>query len=546
MNRIQQLCYLSLFFFMITGAAFSQEEMINSNTLIINVKTAGAVGDGKSLDTQAIQRAIDQCSVNGGGIVYFPPGDYLIGTLVLKSHVTLYLEATAKILGSTNLTDYQPYKLDLGWEEKISEDERGKKHDFSSLHLIYAANAENISIIGKGTIDGQGRSFWDDNWRPLDRPGQMVQFEGCRNILIKGITIQNSPFWALHILGCDRVNIEGVEINNPRQGPNTDGIDINSSSNVFISNCHVQAGDDCICLKSRLDDKPNENITVTNCVLSSDDSAIKLGTRSQGATRHCLFTNCVIRNSDNGIALFMKDGGSYEDIHFSNISIETGNDSQTERTYPIFIDLEKRTEASKVGTIRNVVFSNISINTRGRCLIGGLPNQPIEDLTFENIRMRVLSPYELPAKSKPRGIREIAAAAPGTDFSTLASHFIFANVNGLTIRGLQIIVAGDATDLERHAIWGFNLSEVVVDGFQGQQKLSNGKSATLLFCESQNVFMSNCKALPGMETFLRLEGERNQHISVIGNDLSQAKKAFDFAKETNKKVVYQIGNRMPK
>ncbi len=544
MRRIQQLFYMNLILFFMTGVVLGQEEIINSVSRILNVKTFGAVGDGNSYDTRAIQQAIDQCSLKGGGIVYFPQGDYLVGTLVLKSHVTLFLESQAKILGSTKLKDYHPHKLDLGWEDKIPQEARGKKHDFSSLHLIYAANAEDISIVGKGTIDGQGRSFWDEEWRPLDRPSQMIQFEACRNILIKRITLQNSPFWALHILGCDRVNIESVEVNNPRQGPNTDGIDVNSSSNVFISNCYVHTGDDCICLKSRLEDKSNENITVTNCVLSSDDSAIKLGTRSHGETKHCLFTNCVIRNSANGIALFMKDGGSYEDIHFSNITIETGSDKPTRPTYPIFMDLEKRTEASRVGMIRNVVFSNISINTRGRCLIGGLSNKPIEDLTFENIRLRVLSPYELPAKSKPRGVREIAAAAPGADFSSVPSHFIFVHVNGLTIRDLEIKVDKDIVDHERHAIWGFKLKDVIINGFQGRQAVSNGKYATLLVSGCQNVFISNCHALSGIGTFLRLEGNNTRDITVIGNDLSLAKKAFDISAETDINELYHNGNRL--
>lgn len=523
-----------------------REEPASGLTPAYYVRDFGATGDGSAYDTRAIQNAIDECSKRGGGIVYFSKGTYLVGTLILKSHVTMHLESEATILGSPDLEKYRPLKLDMGWEKTISEQAKGKKHDFGSLHLIYAQEAKNIAIVGQGVIDGQGASFWDENWRPLDRPHQMIQFEACENVLVRGVILRNSPFWALHFLGCDQVKVEGVRVVNPRKGPNTDGIDVNSSSNVFISNCYIETGDDSICLKARLENKACENITVSNCVMISDDSAIKLGTRSNGDIRHVVFTNCVIRNTRYGIGLYMKDGGSYEDIHFSNITIESEDiENLTRATYPILVDLEKRTESSKLGTIRNIVFDNISINTAGHCLFGGLPNKPIEDLTLHNIRVRVTSGQGIIVSRKPRGVREIRKAAPETDYASVPANFTFVNVRGLTIRDLQIKTTDSISERERHALWGICLQEVIIDGFKGRQEGANGKLATLNLKDCGNVFIRDCQALKGTGIFLRLEGKDTDKVSLIGNDLSEANKAFDVAKDVRRNVFYQSSNRLP-
>lgn len=495
-------------------------KLVSNSTPLFYVKEYGAKADGKTYDTQAIQKAIDACSGRGGGIVYFSKGNYLVGTLILKSNVTLYLESEATILASPHLKDYKP------------------------PHLIYAEKAKNIAIIGNGVIDGQGASFWDENFRPLERPKEMISLETCRNVSIKAVTIRNTPGWALHLLGCDRVNIDGVSIINPLKGPNTDGIDVVSSSNVFISNCYIKGGDDCICLKARLRDRPCENVTVSDCVLISDDSALKFGTRSRSGIRHCVFTNCVIRNTRYGIALFMKDGGSYEDIHFSNITIETDTvPTRHKHEYPIIVDLEKRTASSKAGRIRNVVFSNISINTRGHCLVGGLPNKPIEDLTFDNVRMRVISCDDVAGLRKPRGVRDLAA--PETDYASVPAHLSFANVRGLTLRNFQVKVERASSKRERHAVWGTHLKDVVIDGFKGRQALANGKLATFHLEDCRNVFIRGSQASAGTGTFLRLEGSKTERVSAIGNDLSAAKEAFAIAEDIKKKAFYQSANRLP-
>ncbi len=349
---------------------------------MVNVKHHGASGSGEKLDTAAIQKAIDACHAQGGGTVYFPNGQYLSGTLVLKSNVTLHLEAGATLLGSANLADYQPHALRPDLEAQILGT---GNQDAGSLHLLYAQKAGNIGVTGRGKIDGNGRAFWDENFQPRARPAQMIEFEACEDVLIKDVTLQNSPFWALHVLSSNRVRIEGVTILNHRQGPNTDGIDINSSANVQITNAFIDTGDDAICFKSHFAEQPVQNVTVSNCILSSDDAAIKFGTRSHGDMKYITIANCVIRNSTYGIAFFMKDGGHYNNISISDVILENAAPSQR-TVYPIFMDIEKRTPASALGKISRISLRNLTVTTGGHCLIAGAREQPIEDVALENIR----------------------------------------------------------------------------------------------------------------------------------------------------------------
>jgi len=509
---------------------------------MVNVKQHGATGSGEKLDTEAIQKAIDACHAHGGGTVYFPNGKYLSGTLVLKSNVTLHLEAGATILGSANLADYQPHALRPDLEAQLL----GKANqDIGSLHLLYAQKASNIGITGKGRIDGNGRAFWDENFQPRARPAQMIEFEACEDVVIKDVTLQNSPFWALHILSGNRVRIEGITILNHRQGPNTDGIDVNSSSNVHITNAFIDTGDDAICFKSHFADEPVQNVTVANCILSSDDAAIKFGTRSHGDMKFITISNCVIRNSTYGIAFFMKDGGHYNNIRISDVILENAPWSENQRTvYPIFMDIEKRTPASALGKISQVSLRNMTITTGGHGLIAGMRAQPIEDVTLENIRMFVPSCDEVAGKSKPRGVRNLAAPPPGTDFASVPSHWTFAHVNGLTINNLQIEVERESAEQQRHAIWAAHVQGMNISEFAGRATGLNRAPATIHLEQARNVFLNACRAEAGTQVFLNLQGRDTENVAVMNSDLAAAKNAFVIDREVRKGTFYQTANRL--
>ncbi|HKB90201.1 MAG TPA: glycoside hydrolase family 28 protein, partial [Opitutaceae bacterium] len=349
---------------------------------VFDIKAFGAVGDRKTLDTAAIQKAIDACGQAGGGKVYFPSGGFLSGTIFLRSNVTLYLSPGATLLGSTQISDYSP------------------------KHLIYATDVDNVAIEGGGTIDGQGDSFLDKDLKPLPRPSPLLEFLDSRRIRIEDVTIRMAPSWTIHPKNCEDVKIRGISLLNNLRGINTDGIDVDSSRNVIISDCHIEAGDDCIVIKTtdrggKAD--PTENITVTNCVMVSAASALKFGTESYGDFRHCVFSNCVIRDSRTGIALLVKDGGVMEDIRFSNIVMTTQPKWGQGLEWPIVVDIEKRTETSRLGGIRDVAFSDITIYTKGRILVEGTPDSRIENISFRNVLVHMSGYEQIKGGHKMRG-----------------------------------------------------------------------------------------------------------------------------------------------
>jgi polygalacturonase len=206
-----------------------------------NIRNYGAAGDGQALDTPAIQAAIDACAQSGGGTVYVPAGNYVTGSLFLKSNITLFLDAGATLLGSQETADYPA--INSRWEGATR-----KAH----APLIGGDDLENIAVVGRGTIDARGEFWWKmHRERALDHPRpRLISFGRCTNVLIEGITLTNSPSWTLHPFNCENVTVNKITIINPADSPNTDGINPESCCNVHISNCHVDVGDDCVTIKS--------------------------------------------------------------------------------------------------------------------------------------------------------------------------------------------------------------------------------------------------------------------------------------------------------
>jgi hypothetical protein len=408
---------------------------------VYNVKTLGAAGNGKTLDTAALQKTIDTANAAGGGVVYFPVGRFLSGTITLKSNVTLYLAPGAVLLGSSRIEDY-PIK-----------------------HLIYAQGVTNVAIEGGGAIDGQGDSFLDKNLKPLPRPSPLIEIWDARGVRIQDVTIRNAPAWTIHPKNCDGVKIRGVSILNNFRGINTDGIDIDSSRNVVISDCHIEAGDDCIVLKTTRrgegEPQPLENVTVTNCVLRSAASALKLGTESHADFRHCVFSNCVIRDSRTGIALLAKDGGTMEDIRFQNIVMTTQPKWGQGVEWPIVIDIEKRTAGSRLSHIRDVALSGITIYGKGRILAEGLPESPIQNLILRDVLFRVEGYEKIAGVKKLRGgSSTVAEGMP--DYGATPAAAIFAMIEGLIVDGLNVVWPSAPNPPDRFVIFGDRLQDAAV------------------------------------------------------------------------------------
>lgn len=293
-----------------------------------NVKDYGAKGDGKTLDTEAFQRAIDY-----GGMVYVPPGVYITGTLYLKSDGGLYLESGSVIKGSHFRNAYNPD--DFCPQNVVSATEF-----VTGAHLITAVEQKNIVIEGHGTIDGQG-DYWmnRDNANEYgdyipnkERPAQMIFICECENVRICGVNIINGPYWHLFFHGCDNVFVRNVSIKGDRPRWTNDGIDIDCCSNVTVSDCIIDTGDDAIALRGNYTplqkEKICENITISNCIIHAErDYGIRIGV-GKGLIRNCTISNMVIEAPNwGGIGIlgrwsdFSLMASSAENILFSNISI---------------------------------------------------------------------------------------------------------------------------------------------------------------------------------------------------------------------------------
>jgi polygalacturonase len=210
---------------------------------MINIKDCGAVGDGITLDTRAIQSAIDSCA-QAGGTVLIPAGKFVSGAIFLRNHVTLHLEAGAVLLGSEQPNDYP--MIHARWEGREQE---------THAPLIGGSGLKNVAVVGRGTIDGRGAVWWKmHREKTLDMPRpRLISFSDCSDVLIEGITAINSPSWTVNPVRCENVTVDKVTIINPADSPNTDGINPDSCRNVHIANCHVDVGDDCVTIKSGIE-----------------------------------------------------------------------------------------------------------------------------------------------------------------------------------------------------------------------------------------------------------------------------------------------------
>jgi hypothetical protein len=471
---------------------------------VFSVRDHGAKGDRTTNDAAAIQKAIDACNSSGGGTVLFPAGNYLSGSLELRSCVTLQLDPGATLWASTRPSDYSG---------------RGRRV------LLYARDAQHIAVVGQGIINGQatadyGRRRGVKEEKPSFRTGILL-FEDCRHVIIRDITILFSDTWTVHLKRCETVFIDGVTILNNYYRTNSDGIDPNSCRDVHISNCHIVAGDDCIVLKAT-EPYPCENVVVTNCTLETIATALKLGTESRGDFRNIQFSNCTIRNTPVGIGFYMKDGATMERVTFSNISIESSSPS-LHTVCPIFMDIEKRNADSRIGRIRDVTFRDIAIYTGAGSLIQGMPESPIENLTLQNITVRVDRAEDHSKRSKPVGGTRTTRDDRDTKYARQPAYLILAHVNGLLLDNIRVLVSDEVhRQYERSAISGHLLEQGTIRAVSRSPAGAGGKLPVISLQDCRQMLITNCQPAAGTPVFVGLSGKRSDQISLVGNDLSKA------------------------
>lgn len=419
-----------------------------------NVKNYGAKGDGEQLDHTAINKAIADCAAHGGGTVNIPAGKYLSGSIHLLSNITLNLEAGATIVGAP--ASMKAYDAPESFSEKQYQD---GGHTFFHNSLIWGENLKNVSITGRGMIDGGGLTRKDNERAGVVSGGSIgtgdkaIALKNCRNVLIRDITIYHGGHFGIIVTGCDLVTLDNLLVDT-----NRDGIDIDCSKHVTVSNCKVNTpNDDAIVLKSSFalnKSVATENVLITNCTVTGFDEGslidgsysphkvnwvcgrIKLGTESNGGYNNITISNCTCLYS-NGIALEEVDQGKMDNIVITNISM-----SHT-HYYPIYITTGKRNRGPEsindTSYGGNIQISNITVDDAdpySGIQITGLPEKPLENIRLSNIQVNYQGggTAELGRKDYPelaKGYPEPMQIGPCPAYGLFVRH-----VKGLDLRDI--------------------------------------------------------------------------------------------------------------
>jgi polygalacturonase len=396
----------------------------------------GAASDGIALDTTALQAAIDACAANGGGTVFLPAGRYRTGALSFRDNITLHLDSGASLLGSQDFSDYPA--IPNRWEGA---------EQMTHSPLLGGSGLKNVTITGRGTVDGQGEPWWSAHLEKslaYPRP-RLVSFTGCQNVLVEGVTLTNSPAWTVNPVRCENVTVRGVTILNPPESPNTDGINPDSCRLVRISDCCVSVGDDCITIKSGAESIPParraacRDVTITNCTLERGHGGVVIGSEMSGGVQNVVISNCVFIGTDRGIRIKTRRGrgGVVQNVRASNIIMDGVLCPFTMNLFyhcgargdKMVADKNPRPVDEGTPALRGIHFSHISaVDVKiAAGFLYGLPEMPLEDISFSDVSISLVE-GALPA------CPEMADDMP----SMCQAGFFVRNARGLRIDRVQV------------------------------------------------------------------------------------------------------------
>lgn len=430
-----------------------------------DIRAFGAAGDGRTVDTAAIQAAIDACAGSGGGTVVVPTGVFVTGSIVLRSRVELHLAAGATLAGATGEEHYPVIESRYGGYVGFNSASEagaftgpGAGASLSRVSreahrpLIWADGVDDVTISGPGTIDGRGAPWWE-----LKRSGRLerarptlIGLNRCRRVTIRDVRLVNSPAWTVHPVRCTDVAIRGVHITNPPDAPNTDGIDPDSCSGVVISDSTVDVGDDCVCIKSgnEVDGReigaPCENVVISNCIMRRGHGGVVVGSEISGGVEGLLVTNCVFDGTDRGIRIKSRRrrGGRARDLAFSNLVMrDVWCPLVVNAFYHCGSDPADRFihgEAAQPVDETTPVFSDIRLAgvacrgaTSAAGFVWGLPEMPVRRVSLRDVDIEVVSRDELPARVAAMAL--VAEPTRGAGF--LCRHAEDVRLDGCTVRG---------------------------------------------------------------------------------------------------------------
>jgi hypothetical protein len=507
------------------GALLVPGARAEARAAIYNVKDFGATGKKADNAQSAIQAAVDACAKAGGGEVDVPAGEYTSGTIHLRSHVTFNIDAGATLFA----TDADAL--------------------YDKPTLFYGEDVEDISIQGRGTVDGQGEyismaSDYDDinihDNRVLARAAgrslvrsfpkgsgvrkiypHMVFLVRCKNVRISGLSFLHSPSWTIYPYACERMVIDGIYIyTSPTMGVWADGIDPDGCKDVRISNSTIVTGDDAIVLYSfniSGPPLPCENITITNCRLSSASAALKFCDCNINCIRNVTVDNCVITDSNRGIAFMITMGGYVENVVLSNLIVNCirydwfwWGDGD-----PIYFMIERLSERTgkpqpnepPAGSIRNVTIRNVIAHGKGSCLISGYRTSWLDHLTLDNIKLFI--------SSDP---------SAGYDKAVNAMQFRYAK--NLELKDVEVIWEKPESAKWQSALSFEDITGLKLDNFTGGPAPSQTDMPALVFTNVQDATIQNSQASPGTREFLAVKGTTSQGIYLVGNELHEAQTPF--------------------
>lgn len=445
---------------------------------VFDITKYGAAGDGKTDDAPALQKAIDDCSRSGGGRVLIPSGKiYMTGPFELRSYMELYIQSGAVLLATPDAARYT---------KSAFRDNKGE-----GTVWIGAENIEQLTICGGGIIDGNGIAFMGPEsgdaykikpFTGTDPRPHILTIAGSKNIRIHHVTIKNAAYWTIHLAGCNDVAISDVTVLNSLKVPNSDGIDIDHSKNVRITNCYIESGDDCICLKNRREYEAFgacENITVSNCTMTSRSCAIKIGSENMDTIRNVLFNNCIINESNRGVGIQHRDEGMVTDIVFSNMVIRSRlfSDTWWGKAEPIYVTAYRRAAATgsgpnwrfpkgvtegKVGEVRNIYFTNIKCQSENGVYVSAESADKISNVFFDNVDITINKTTLFPGGVYDRRPSEAEGLLRAN-----TSAFYFDKAGSITLRNCSVQWGDNRPSYFANALESFQVSKLEIVNLKG-------------------------------------------------------------------------------
>ncbi len=436
---------------------------------VFDVFNYGAVGDGKTLDTNAIQKTIDAAAASGekATVLVRSGHKYLIGTIVLKANIDFHLEGDAELLVSTSKVDY------------------------SGEAAVMAKNANNLTFSGTGSINGRALEFMshyekeNEWWIPKDWRPKLFILTSCNNLQVRDLTITKAPSWSLHMLGCENVLIDNIKIQNNLDVPNCDGIDPDHCRNVEIRNCHIVCGDDAIVIKATRQTEnygPSANIRVKNCILETQDSGVKIGTETTQDIYNIKFEHCKIVTSCRGLTIQLRDEGNVYDVEFNNISFVSRyhSDPWWGRGEAISVTAIPRTPQTKLGVIRDITIRNIKGRSENSVRINGTKESRIQNVTLDkvDITMDRWTTYKGNLfDNRP------TTAYPGIEPRGNPGYYI-RHADNVVLKNCSIKWGANVPDYFTHALEAHDATGVKLKKFKGQAAHPNRDKAVVI---SSNV-----------------------------------------------------------